>query len=945
MTEQQKTEHTQKSDEEVIDLSKLKQKVIRFFKSKPKSTEVKHHIKNSNHPHSNSSQPESEDSISFDFNRIKIAAIKQAKWLIPLACILFAIIASVYLRTMPQRMPAADEWAENTITNHYQGLLKDQLNQQYPYLPEQNKQSLLDKEWQNFQKQNKINIAAQAKTLSQQYREQFQDNEGTLYLLGIDPYYYFQQSEYVIENGFPGTRIDEEGQIWDDYRLAPLGREGYWNLHNWFGAAWHKFLNLFGDFPLMYTFFFVGTIFSALTVIPGFFIGRKLTKNNAGGFFTAFLLAVTSFFVARTTGESSDTDVYTVFFPVLITWLFLEALDAKELKWKLSWISAAALAMGLFAFAWTGWWYIFAFIIATMVFELLYDLVYNLFTTGKSYWATLKTSKEYHLKLFYLVYFILTTGFFVTIFTSFNDFFRVLSGPFKFINLKEVAVTTFWPNIRTTVAELNVVSLQNVISTLGGKLLFLLAIIGIIILLLRKNAEGKREPHLGFLLALWLAASLYATTKGIRFILQATPIFTIAVGACFGLLWHYASQWISKELKLNQTVTKITIFLLLSLLLISPAKAGYSQAHNSVPSMNDGWYNTLTKIKDEAPENIIITSWWDFGHWFKAIASRPVTFDGGTQTPWGAYWVGKSLLTNDEKSTVGILRMLNCGQNNAFEELDKVLNDTPKSIQLLNEIIILEKESSLQKIKQAELSEAQALAVVKYTHCDNPPEDYYITSEDMIGKAGVWGHFGSWDFNRAVMYQKVKKLEKNEALNIIITEFGLTEEQADQFYAEIKSTDADKWIAPWPGYIGGPQSCEKKSEDTLRCVGSLQGKNFMINVDLNNYSARFETQTEIYPNSIIYVTPSEVIEKKISGPNSGFSIILIPAGDSYTMLPADPLQANSMFAKLYFLNGHGQTCFSKFDEANNINGGKIITWKVDYNCQQKNNVFFAEESK
>lgn len=933
MTEQQKSEHLQKSDEEIIDFSKLKQKVKGIFYGKSKSSEQKHHVQHS------SSKQGSDDSLSIDFNKVKTAAVKHAKWLIPLACILFAVIVSVYLRTMPQRMSIADGWAENAVTNYYQGLIKDQLNQQYPYLPEQNKQSLLDKEWKNFQKQNKENLAAQAKTLSQQYRDQFRDEEGTLYLLGIDPYYYLQQSEYIIENGFPGTRIDEEGTIWDDYRLAPLGREGYWNFHNWFGAVWHKFLNLFGNFPLMYTFFFVGTIFSALTVIPGFFIGRKLTNNNVGGVFTAFLLAVASFFVARTTGESSDTDVYAVFFPVLITWMFLEALDAKELKWKLSWISAAAFATGLFAFAWTGWWYIALFLLATMIFQLGYSLV--------SQWKNVKiVLKSKEIKEWNALFgaYIALVALFVIIFTGVTDFMRLLSGPFKFINLKTVAVTSFWPNIKTTVAELNVVSLQNVISTLGGKLLFVLAVVGIFILLLKKNAHGKREPYLGFLLALWLAASLYATTKGVRFILQGTPIFAIAVGACLGLFWQYASQWISKELKLNKTITKITVFLLLSLLLISPAKAGYSQAHNSVPSMNDGWYDTLTKIKEETPENIIITSWWDFGHWFKAIAERPVTFDGGTQTSWGAYWVGKSLLSNNEKSTVGILRMLNCGQNNAFEELDKVLNDTPKSIQLLNEMVILEKELALQKLKQEGLSEAQASSVIKYTHCDNPPEDYYITSEDMIGKAGVWGHFGSWDFSRAVMYQKVKKLEKNEAVNILTTTFELNEEQADQFYAEIKSTEADRWISPWPGYISGPQGCEKSSDNKLRCIGSVQGKNFAINVDLSDYTAKFESQNELYPNSLVYVTQNEVLEKKFSGTTSGFSVVLIPDGDSYTFLATAPPQANSMFTKLYFLNGHGQTCFSKFDESKNINGGKIIIWKVDYNCKQENKVFFVENN-
>ena len=925
MSEEKKHTETTQSSDEVIDFSKLKQKVTGFFNK----SKTEHHS-------SQPSKKESDDSLSIDLHQIKNAAEKNARWLIPLACILFAVFVSVYLRTMPQRMPVADDWAENTIANYYQDLLKQQINQQYPYLPEQNKQSLIDKEWQNFQKQNKDNLAAQKETLANQYRENFKDKNGTLYLLGIDPYYFYRQTYNVLQNGIPGTGYFEDGLIKDDYRLAPIGGAAQWSFHNWFSAKWHQFLNFFGDFPLMYTFFFVGTFFSALTVIPGFFIGKKLAKNNVGGFFTAFLLAVASFFVTRTTGETSDSDVYTVFFPVLITWLFLEALDAKDKKWKVLLVSLAGFVTGLFAFIWAGWWYIALFLLATLCFKIAYDVLSQ--ANKKEAFKSKETKWSFLLLGLYTV----TLTIFVNIFTSFSTFTKLLLGPSKFINIKAVAVHSFWPNIKTTVAELNVVSLKHVITSLGGKLLFAVAVVGIVILLFKKDQHGKREPYLGFLVALWLIASLYATTKGVRFILQATPVFAIAVGVCMGLVWYYASQWISKELKLNNTITKITLFILLSLLLISPAKAGYSQAYSSVPSMNDAWYNTLTKIKEEAPQNIIITSWWDFGHWFRAVADRPVTFDGGTQTPWGAYWVGKSLLVNNEKATVGIVRMLNCGQNYAFDKLDKIINDTPKSINLLNEIVVLDKSSAMQKLKQEGLTEAQANAVANYTHCD-PPEGFYITSEDMIGKAGVWGHFGSWDFTRAVMYQKTKKMVRAEAVPYLVKNFNLSPEEAEQLYSEIQSSDADRWIAPWPGYIDGPQGCEKVPENKLRCSGAVQGKKFVINIDLADHSAKFETQGEVYPNSIIYADQQGIVEKQFTGTTAGFSVVLIPTGSDYLFLAADPRQANSVFTQLYFLQGHGLKCFSKFDEVQNINGGRIITWRMDYACQQKNNAFFAEE--
>ncbi|MCH7972442.1 MAG: hypothetical protein IH949_00875 [Bacteroidetes bacterium] len=54
----------------------------------------------------------------------------------------------------------------------------------------------------------------------------------------------------------------------------------------------------------------------------------------------------------------------------------------------------------------------------------------------------------------------------------------------------------------------------------------------------------------------------------------------------------------------------------------------------------------------------------------------------------------------------------------------------------------------------------------------------------MVGKAGVWGHFGSWDFDRAAMAFKTKKLGRSEALNVLTSEFGLSDEEAEKIEKE-----------------------------------------------------------------------------------------------------------------------------------------------------------------
>ena len=54
------------------------------------------------------------------------------------------------------------------------------------------------------------------------------------------------------------------------------------------------------------------------------------------------------------------------------------------------------------------------------------------------------------------------------------------------------------------------------------------------------------------------------------------------------------------------------------------------------------------------------------------------------------------------------------------------------------------------------LEEQNTLKVLELTHC-TPPENYFITSYDMVDKSIAWAHIGSWDFERSLIYNTLKK--------------------------------------------------------------------------------------------------------------------------------------------------------------------------------------------
>src|SRR3989344_9571324 len=131
--------------------------------------------------------------------------------------------------------------------------------------------------------------------------------------------------------------------------------------------------------------------------------------------------------------------------------------------------------------------------------------------------------------------------------------------------------------------------------------------------------------------------------------------------------------------------------------------------------------------------------------------------DGSTQNTPPAHWIGKVLLTSDERLAVGILRMLDCGSRDGFNIISSLTKDGRKAVQIMYEIMPQDKENA-KKVLSKYFTDEESAKVLEKTHCE-APENYFITSADMVGKSGVWAHFGSWDFDRALIYNTLKKGE------------------------------------------------------------------------------------------------------------------------------------------------------------------------------------------
>ncbi len=279
--------------------------------------------------------------------------------------------------------------------------------------------------------------------------------------------------------------------------------------------------------------------------------------------------------------------------------------------------------------------------------------------------------------------------------------------------------------------------------------------------------------------------------------------------------------------------------------------------------------------------------------------------------------------------------MLDCGGNTAFNEIQKQTNNnTLASIETLNTLFKLDREAAEKELKARGITNTEA--VLAKTHC-TPPEGFFIVSEDMVGKSGVWAHFGSWNFTRAKI-----SLDSKLPYDQAVAQFkglGFTEKDAVSLYNEVKylgDAEVNNWIAPWPSFLqGAPSRCARQG-DGLLCENGVA-------VNLSNYDTRMSIQGNVVmPSRIVYWDGKNEIRNKTFNTTADVAVILMPIGNGeYMSMLAQDRLAGSLFTRLFYLEGHGLEHFTKIFDERNVIGWRIMVYQIDWDGHAKNTPYNA----
>jgi dolichyl-phosphooligosaccharide-protein glycotransferase len=784
--------------------------------------------------------------------------------------------------------------------------------------------------------------------VSDQMKAYYEDGNGLPYFSEMDSYYNYRMTADFLAYGHLGnTKIN--GTDWDTLSYAPEGRSAeYPPLIVYLTAFTYKVANLFAKVPLTAVAFWMAAFIASLCVIPAYLFIRRLT-NDYGGIVAALLVGLAPFYFSHTFAGFFDTDMFNVIFPILVVWFFAESIHAKNLKNRTIFAVLSAVSLLLFSMAWDGWWYIFYIMIAAVVIYLpVSRYLFNIKTKPLSEYPN---KKEWFLdqhEIFSLAVFLVLGSILIILASGWGGFVGALVGSVSVTQLQSsVTAGTSYPNVFVSVGELQVPTLDAVITGVGGTAPFVFAILGVFLLFwqLKPKAVKKEKPKksskksnkrknkskrnrktkenenvkanenkikgpitgkdrknylfYGILFSLWLIILAYALTKGERF---GEP-FSVPVALTAGIFVGFVATYV-KEHVANHGYRYIITALVVLIAVYSPIVSDYSTASSIVPGTSDSMVASLSWINQNTSNDTVITSWWDYGHLFTAVADRPVTFDGGSQTGSRAYWVGKALLTSNETLSAGILKMLSTSGDQGYLTLENYTKDTGKSTEILNNILGVDKATAQTILTtQYGLTTDQAQNVLKYTHPDNPTPDVLITSSDMIGKALWWSYFGSWNFTSnngtASGYSaaQANATTVNNATVLIGSNAVVAQVNGSNITAGLINTNE----------LQSQENTTSSSVLYNEILTELKGGNGSL---------------VLKPHKLMVINNGNLTEQIVSN-DSSFSILVIGENSTYITVAMSKELEDSMFTRLYFMGGAGLTHFNM-----SYAQPGVMVWKV-----------------
>jgi len=794
------------------------------------------------------------------------------------------------------------------------------------------------------------------------------DSLNVPYTTGLDSYYWLGLTQNYFTKGHFGNQY-LNGKSLNTLRFGGLDtNEVSVSLHPKTLVLWTKILN----------FFFGSSISSAVNLYPPFVFSLALFlfslllwhyHSFSLAALSAILISVHPALISRFSYGFSDTDVYQIFFPGLLTFAFYELFQSSNWQDMFRRVFVAVTLTLAFGLYWKA-----GFLWGSLYFAMIFlaDIYFLIFySKPKKSLKHLLPIQKIRAPLFGGAM-LIGLSFIIVLDQSYEYLPSILQLVFQKVmhwHLSDLrAVSTAWPNVYDSVAELNRNTFDTFIDSLGGVILALLVVLGIMSSFKIQNKVPHQTrttwkfpsfsfPSLNYFLFISLAGGIYLHLRYVRFAhlsVWYACVFS-ALGILFlpnllKLIYVRLSTVLPKILRptLSRSLYLAPAFIIFVVVSTSLFLKAMPQAQSLQVQVNRAWVELLQKADQKLEPNALIISWWDFGYWISYFSQRAIVFDGGSQASDNMhYWVGDFFLESNEEIAIKKASYIKGSRLRALWLLHEdykypFISGYQRSLQDSNYHFI----DSLHLIKSD-------LDSLKIAHQSDSSFIYVLTSSDMIKKSQVWGHMGSWNHKLADAQKAVNKLPLNAALNLLNRDFGFEGLEADDIYFKSKiANDQESWIASYPLYLNSTWQPSIRGENGVyrtalnEKISTPQGIGILTNVFFKNKNCQLEVQ---FPDgtSKLFLPARLFHDKKRKGITllNDFSSqvnslkqwdVLLHSTVPQLMI-MDTLLTKSLFTELHILEGKNTKHFEAIDAAKDLFGNKIILWKVHMESSQFDN--------
>jgi len=835
---------------------------------------------------------------------------------IPLICSLtFAIGVNLYFRILPINFPQLEARAKQMVEEGVSRAVTQEINKKFPQYDPLAKNRLIKTGIAEYKRQNAAAMKNQIQQLYLKLKDRFQNEDGQTYLMELDCWHWARNTENVVTHGFPGDKIEDGKQI-DLLMLAPDGNPLLWdNFLFYISAYLYELFSIFKFVPLFTFLFYLPLFFVVLLVVALYGFSYHYGKH-LGAMLCCLFVGLSPVFLPRSCVGWYDKDVLNLLLPVLMTWSYLMAYNKSSSKPKVFWLFLSAFWAGMFCFTWSGWW--FAFMVM-VIYEVLSLFVNGLLYYWKKQEENIKSFKE-HLSC--LILFMGFSIIWIMVFAGLQPLIFMYNQIMASTVLSKALIASIWPNVFATVGELKKLGFAEVANSTGGIVVFVCSLICMVYLIARsfwdKAYHGFKRTSM-IIFTIWFGAMLFACFQGVRFAMFLSLPLGISLGWAANDMFEYFK--LKRRLVEGFVISSIAFIILSGVMMhrISPV------SQSLFPLVNDTWYKVLMAMRNGTEKDAVINSWWDFGDWFKVIGRRKVIFDGQSQNEPRAYWMGRAILSTNERQAVAILRMLNNGGNKAYEIIEENLNDQLRSILLLESAMLLEPDAAREIL--AEYLPSSALEEVMHILFDEPGPAYFVVDASMQSKMGAISFLGSWNFSKVYIAQNMGKMEKDRILDHLV-KLGKNNEEVRLLYQEaflIDPKQLDNWLSKPVQFYSALMNAKVDGDNVFFENG------FIYNIKTKSA----HTNSGQIPRSLFIIENGTIAEYAYSNANAPFSILVIKDKNGiYSGVLLARSLGPSLFSRLYFLRGEGLQYFTSHIEAQEAKD-YIGVYKIEWSGKPK----------